>query len=94
MSFHDLRQLFALETLDTRFFVPANTPPKEALEDAALDPARPLPVQNGRTKGRGQEENVQPSRWRTPEYYFYCVFIAVAVSLMSKTVFDVSKGRH
>lgn len=94
MAFHDLRKLFALETLDTRFFVPSNTPLKEALEDAAIDPAKPLPVQNGHTKGRGPEANVQPPRWRTPEYYFYYLFVGIAVSLMCKTVFDVSKGTH
>lgn len=95
MLLHHLRSLFALETLDTRFFVPANSPLKEALEEAAIDPAKPLPVQHGQhghAKGRGPEGNVQPPRWKTPEYYFYYIFIGIAVSLMCRTVYDVSKG--
>jgi hypothetical protein len=92
MSLKDVLRLFSLETLDTRFFVPATTPVKEALEDAALDPAKPLPVQNGRTKGKGSEGNIQPSRWNTPEFYFYYFVHIVCVPLMFKAVYDVSKG--
>jgi hypothetical protein len=91
MLFRKLRRLFALETLDTRFFVHATTPPKEALEDAAPDPAKALPAENGRAKGRDAVSSVSPPRWKTPEYYLYFLIIALAVPWMCKTVYDVSK---
>lgn len=93
ISLSDLLALFSLETLDTRFFVPATAPPKEALKEAALDPAGPLPVQNGPTKGRGPVDNAQPSHWRTPEFYFYYLVILFCVLLMFKSVLDVSQGQ-
>jgi hypothetical protein len=92
MSLNALGKLFSLETLDTRFIVPATAPPKEALEQAAVDPANPLPVQNGRSKGRGSIDDVQPSRWNTPEFYIYYVSIGLSVFFMCKSVIDVSKG--
>jgi hypothetical protein len=39
MALSYLRQLYSLDTLDTRFVVPATVPPKEALEEANVDPA-------------------------------------------------------
>ncbi|KAF2121727.1 MBOAT, membrane-bound O-acyltransferase family-domain-containing protein [Lophiotrema nucula] len=97
MSLRFLRQLYSLETLDTRFIVPATAPPKEALEEAELDPAKPEPVQNGQNgnyQSRGTIDGVQPSRWKTPEFYAYCLVIGVAVALMLKAVYDVSKASH
>lgn len=92
MALKFIRQLYSLDTLDTRFIVPATAPPKEALEDAKLDPAGPLPVPHGKAKDKDAEENVQPSRWNTPEFYFYYVAIAASVYLMFKSVLDVSHG--
>lgn len=92
MALKFLRQLYSLDTLDTRFVVPATAPPKEALEEAKLDPAAPLPVQSGRAKNKNGGDNVQPSRWTTPEFYFYYVVILICLALMFKAVLDVSKG--
>jgi hypothetical protein len=92
MALRFVRQLYSLDTLDTRFIVPATAPPKEALDDAKLDPAGPLPVQGGKEKSRDTYENVQPPRWNTPEFYFYYVVFAVSISLMFKSVLDVSHG--
>lgn len=86
------QQLYSLDTLDTRFVVPATAPPREALELAELDPARPLPVRNGQVKSRESEETIQPPRWNTPEFYFYYLVFAVCIPLMFKSVIDVSKG--
>ncbi|KAJ4365534.1 glycerol transporter [Neocucurbitaria cava] len=94
MALRYFRQLYALDTLDTRFVVPATAPPKEALEEAKLDPAGPLPVQNGRGKSKDIGDNVQPPRWNTTEFYFYGVVIAVCVVLMFKSVLDVSSESH
>ncbi|KAF7565492.1 DltB, membrane protein D-alanine export [Pyrenophora tritici-repentis] len=94
MALKLLRQLYSLDTLDTRFVVPATAPPKEALEEAKLDPAGPVPVQTGNGKSRNTGDNVQPPLWNTPEYYFYYVSIALSVFFMFKLVLDVSKASH
>lgn len=93
MALSYLRQLYSLDTLDTRFVVPATAPPKEALEQAQVDPANPLPVPNGKDKGRSGIEHAQQPRWRTNEFYFYYLVISASVFFMFKLVIDCSKGR-
>ncbi|KAK3207262.1 hypothetical protein GRF29_103g341037 [Pseudopithomyces chartarum] len=93
MALRYIRQLYSLDTLDTRFVVPANAPPKEALELANLDPAQPLPVRNGQVKSREPIEGVQPSRWNTLEFKIYGVLITIVVFFMFKSVLDVSIGQ-
>lgn len=90
MALAYIRQLYSLDTLDTRFVVPATSPPKEVLEEAKVDPANPHPISNGRDK---TGEHVQPPRWRTNEFYFYYVVISVSVFFMFKLVIDCSKGQ-
>jgi hypothetical protein len=80
MALHYIRQLYSLDTLDTRFVIPATAPPKEALD------------KNGRDKSRSHGDQAQPSRWNTPEFYFYYVAISASVFVMFKSVIDVSKG--
>ena len=89
-----LRQLYSLETLDTRFVVPATAPPKEALEEADVDPAKPEPVQNGNRQGSSTVDGAQPSRWNTTEFYAYSLVIGAAVALMLRAAYQVSKGQH
>ncbi|KAJ4359411.1 glycerol transporter [Ascochyta clinopodiicola] len=93
MALSFLRQLYSLDTLDTRFVVPATAPPKEALQEAEVDPANPLPVPHGRDKKVGLEYAQQP-RWRTPEFYFYYVVISASVFFMFKLVIDCSQESH
>ena len=92
MALKFIRQLYSLDTLDTRFIVPATAPPKEALEDAKLDPAGPIPVKYGRDGTKYIDGSIQPPRWNTPEFYFYYVAIMTSVFFMFKSVLDVSKG--
>jgi hypothetical protein len=92
MALQFFRQLYSLDTLDTRFVVPATATPKEALKEAELDPAGPLPTQDGRGKGRGGDEHVQPPRWNTLEFYVYYVSISASIFMMFKLVLQVSKG--
>ncbi|KAI8939789.1 hypothetical protein NX059_003528 [Plenodomus lindquistii] len=94
MALRFVRQLYSLDTLDTRFIVPATAPPKEALEEAKLDPAGPLPVQHGKGKSGTISESVQPPRWRTPEFYFYYVSISASIYFIIKLVHDVSIESH
>lgn len=91
MALAYIRRLYSLDTLDTRFVVPATSPPKEALEEAKVDPANPYPISNGRDK---TSEHVQPPRWRTNEFYFYYVVISASVFFMFKLVIDCSKGQY
>ncbi|KAF2466807.1 MBOAT-domain-containing protein [Lindgomyces ingoldianus] len=94
MAFRSLRKLYSLDTLDTRFTIPATATPKEALEEANVDPAKPGPVQSGRSKGDSSAESVQPSRWNTPEFYFYYFVFLTAIPSMCKSVHDVSRESH
>ncbi|USP73435.1 hypothetical protein yc1106_00709 [Curvularia clavata] len=94
MALKFIRQLYSLDTLDTRFVVPATAPPKEALEDAKLDPAGPIPIKDGRDGTKRAENDIQPPRWNTPEFYFYYVAIITSVFFMFKAVLDVSKESH
>jgi len=86
------RQLYSLDTLDTRFVVPATVPPKEALEAARFDSAETSTAQNGRSKGRKPLEGAQPARWRTLEFYFYFVSVGYSIWFMVTSVYGVSKG--
>jgi hypothetical protein len=92
MALKFLRQLYSLDTLDTRFVVPATAPPKEALEEAKLDPAGPVPVKDGRGGDKSLENKPHSPLWSTPEFYFYYVAIATSVFFMFKLVLDVSQG--
>jgi hypothetical protein len=91
MALRFVRQLYSLDTLDTRFVVPATAPPKEALQEAQLDP-RPSPTQNGRNKDKSAGESLRPRLWNTPEFYVYYVVIAASVFMMFKLVLDASRG--
>jgi hypothetical protein len=94
MALRFFRQLYSLDTLDTRFVVPATASPKEALKDAELDPAGPLPTQDGKGKYPGAGSDVQPPRWNTTEFYIYYMSISASIFMMFKLVLDVSKRRY
>lgn len=51
--------------------------------DARLRPRNPGPL-----------PNAQPSRWNTPEYYFYAFIFLTIPPLMFKSVYDVSQPSH
>ncbi|KAL5396046.1 hypothetical protein PMIN04_006627 [Paraphaeosphaeria minitans] len=94
MALRPLRQLYSLDTLDTRFIVPANATPKDALELTELGPAQSLPVRNGQVKSRQSVEGVQPSKWHTLEFKTYLALVSLCVFFMIKAVVDVSKESH
>lgn len=87
-----LRQLYSLDTLDTRFTISSTTPPRDALELHDRSTRRP----NNETREEGAKAQIkaraQPSLWGTPEYIVYIVVILVCIPLMFKSVYDVSKG--
>ncbi|UPX19568.1 glycerol transporter [Ascochyta rabiei] len=88
-----LRQLYALDTLDTRFVVPASAPPKEALHHPDLDHAHPLPRPQATHRTSAAHHTHQP-RWRTPEFYFYYVIISASVFFMFNLVIHCSQHSH
>lgn len=83
------RQIYSLDTLDTRFTASSNTPLKS---DARVDPAKPGSVVN--SDRRAPVDGEKPSKWNTPEFYFYYFLFITVVPLMFKTVYDVSKRKH
>ncbi|OJI98623.1 hypothetical protein ASPVEDRAFT_80262 [Aspergillus versicolor CBS 583.65] len=81
------RRLYSLDTLDTRFTVPANTPIKAAAEDTRSGPAKDA-------RSNAVASGASPSKWGTLEFYVYYVVFLIAVPLMFKTVVGVSQESH
>jgi protein-cysteine N-palmitoyltransferase HHAT len=73
-----LQRLYSLDTLDTRLTVSSSTSIKSSQQRDA----------------RAQQiaADAQPSRWNTPEFYFYYFVFLTVVPMMFKTVIDVSQG--
>ncbi|KAL2815778.1 MBOAT, membrane-bound O-acyltransferase family-domain-containing protein [Aspergillus cavernicola] len=82
-----LRRLYSLDTLDTRFTVPANTPLKVAAEDTRSGSAKDA-------RSNAVANSASPSKWGTAEFYAYYIVFIVAIPLMFKTVIDVSQESH
>lgn len=80
-----LRQIYSLDTLDTRFtasaITPANTNSTADTRHAAKD-----------VRANSIAQNARASLWRTPEFFVYYLFFITLVPLMFKTVIDASKG--
>lgn len=79
-----LGSIYDLDTLDTRFTSSSNAPYQTVI-DARSDPVIP---ENPRKAQKGS-----PSRWKTPEFYFYYTVIAVVLPIMFWVAFDVSRRR-
>lgn len=77
------RELYSLNTLDTRFTTPATTPPRSASD------TRPATKD---ATAQAIASKAQPSKWRTPEFYLYYGVFLTLVPLMFKTVVDVSRS--
>lgn len=65
-----------MDTLDTRLTVSSNTTTRNGKD------ARAQEIASG----------AQPSRWNTPEFYFYYFVFITVIPMMFKTVIDVSQG--
>ena len=85
-------RLYSLDTLDTRFTTSSKTPPSH------IDPARLSPDEASHKKSKSGAgdlaKGASPSRWRSPEFIYHGLVFIVAVPLMFKTVYDVSKRKH
>ena len=86
-------RLYSLDTLDSRFTTSSKTPPA-----SRIDPARPSPDEASyKKKGRSGADDLikgtsQP-RWKSPEFIYHGIVVFVAVPLMFKTAYDVSKRK-
>lgn len=89
---HYAGSLYSLDTLDTRLTTSAKTP------SSRIDPARPSPHEAPYKKGRSGAgelaKGATPPRWSSPEFIYHALVFLVAVPLMFKTAYDVSKRRH
>ena len=89
---HYARRLYSLDTLDTRLTTSSKTPP------TPFDPARPSPDEASYKKGRSGASDLakgaSPPRWRSPEFIYHGLVFVIAVPLMFKTAYDVSKRKH
>lgn len=84
-----LRQLYSLDTLDTRFTTSARTPVKAANEDPAQT-VKPEAEKSSTPSPTG----ASPSRWKTPEFYVYAVVFVASLPQMFKAVIDVSQCKY
>ncbi|GAB7361388.1 hypothetical protein MBLNU230_g1441t1 [Neophaeotheca triangularis] len=98
MSWLDyLQRMFSLDTLDTRLTTSTRSSPKDQDQDqnASLADSK-LPAQQVLGKA-GQAQPIpgtQPSKWNTPEFYFYYFCFITIPPLMFKAVYDVSQPSH
>lgn len=85
------RNLYSLETLDTRFAHSATTPPKPG--DAELRSQQQLKSRrsDGDTAGP-YADGAQPPKWNTAEFYAYYLVLLFAIPMMFKAVYEVSQG--
>lgn len=94
-----VRKLYSLDTLDTRFTIPSNTPSRGAATELQIDPAKPGPS-NGRINVAGQHNGSQalpgagPSLWNTTEFYFYYFWFLTLVPIMIYVPYSVSKRTY
>lgn len=90
LRFSTIHSIFSLDTLDSR--LTANTP------RSSSPPKIPAPSLAG-TARNGESSRSQklrkessPSKWGTPEFWLYIIGVGIAVILMFKTTYDISKG--
>ena len=81
-----LRQLYSLDTLDTRLTTSSKTPLDVVQKDQRDADHKEKNVKNENEVAQG----AQPSRWNTSEFYFYAIVFIVIVPQMFKAVMDVS----
>ncbi|OLN84313.1 Glycerol uptake protein 1 [Colletotrichum chlorophyti] len=79
-----LRGVYDLDNLDTRF-TNASSVPYRTVVEARNDPAQ------SREPPSKVQSRARPSKWNTPEFYFYLLFIAVVVPYMFLVAYEVSK---
>ncbi|KAI0521569.1 putative glycerol:H+ symporter [Xylaria bambusicola] len=85
------RNVYDLDTLDTRFTVSSNTPYKtviDARNDATAASRERAAKWNSRLSSQSK------SRWNTPEFYLYYLVFILAIPYMFWSAYDASKPTH
>lgn len=80
-----LKEVYSLDTLDTRLTTSSKTPAKEANDISAKTAGK-----DGRA-GTDIPPGASPSKYNTLEFYVYALVFVVCVPLMYKAVWDVSQ---
>ncbi|KAL8655138.1 MAG: hypothetical protein Q9226_003162 [Calogaya cf. arnoldii] len=103
MTFLDPKRLFSKDVLDTRFTKSSwvQSAAGGLPKPTQIDPAKPLPVLDNHnepsrspsTQAKGRDD-IQHSRWATAEFLVYYIVVGIAVPLMFKSAYDVSKPSH
>lgn len=93
-----LRNLYDVDTLDTRFTTPSTVPYKPSLPRTGTgnrkddQPGRTALSTDSRRDGTlSIIERSEPSKWRTPEFYVYYFLFLVIVPYMFWVAYDVSR---
>lgn len=79
-----LRRVYTLDTLDTRFTTQA-TASYRTVVDSRRGPEL-KDVQNDKVAAKSS-----PSRWKTPEFIFYAIFVSLCIPLMCYIPYTVSR---
>jgi hypothetical protein len=79
------RELYSLNTLDTRFTNSSSTPLRTVNETTS----KPAEID-----GKATPADVSPLRWRTPEFYFYVLVFLFCVPQMYWAVVEVSQRKR
>lgn len=96
--FSYVKSIYALDTIDTRFTSSSATP-YQTVVDARSDPSSKIkrddskPGVGVRTDHSGRPI-AQPSKWNTPEFYFYYFVFITVVPYMFWVAFDVSRRTY
>jgi hypothetical protein len=94
--FSFIRSVYSLDTIDTRFTNPSNTPYKDVI-DSRAETAVARAKRDDSIPGTGQQTDysgrpvAQPSKWRTPEFKFYYLVFLTIVPYMFWIAYDVSR---
>ncbi|CZS98819.1 related to glycerol transporter [Rhynchosporium agropyri] len=96
--FSYIRNIYDLDTIDTRF-TSSSAAPYRTVIDARSDPASNMKRDHsvpgvGVKTDRSGRPIAQPSKWNTPEFYFYYFVFITVVPYMFYVAFDVSRPSH
>ena len=79
-----LRSIYTLDTLDTRFTTSSTTSYKTVIDSRGEKGVKD--AQKEKIASRAS-----PSKWKTPEFYFYYLVFAICVPLMLWIPYSVSR---
>ncbi|KAH7029638.1 putative glycerol: H+ symporter [Microdochium trichocladiopsis] len=85
-----LRNLYDLDTLDTRFTNPATVPYK-TIVDARHDNRD---AKSSKERAASWNSTGQPSKWKTPELYLYLFYIGAILPAMFYIPYQASRSDH